>query len=175
MKGHIHHCFQQVIIREFGIDQWRKIIAQMNLTPDHNYGLLVKENLDEEHHLHLFEVAKNVLNVEIKTLFDHFGRHWCIEYAPEFFEPFYRGIDNTKSMIIKLDDVHRIVANHYHDHPPRFEYEWISENEVIIQYISKRNLIDLFISLINGLDEKFNCKTSISKLSNSQIKLQFQV
>ena len=122
----------------------------------------------------LFVLSANVLGIELSQLFDEFGEHWCVEYSPKVYGVFYRGMNSTRDAVTKLDRVHETVTNHIPNaYPPRFVYNWQSENVLELLYKSDRNLIDLFISLVKGLNKKFGDYTEIDKRSEHMVILTF--
>lgn len=174
MKGTIHYCLEESIIKVYGEEAWGKVMKALGYPEDYSYGTLIRDDIDEVQSVELFVLTANVLQVPLSRIFDVFGEHWCVEYSPRIYGVFYRGMKSTKDAITKLDHVHAVVTNHIPGaYPPRFFYNWVSDDELELEYVSDRNLIDLFISLIKGLDVKFKCQTDITKVDEHHLVLRF--
>lgn len=174
MKGTIHYCLEDAIVKYFGQDSWGKLMLSLGMEESFSYGTHIRDDIDEVQSIELFVLAANHLGLELSEVFDMFGEHWCVEYSSKLYGVFYRGMNSTKDAITNLDHVHVKVTEHIKgSYPPRFDYEWINEDTLQVKYKSDRNLIDLFISLIKGLDIKFNNHTVIDKLDNNLLHLTF--
>lgn len=175
MKGTIHYCLEESIIKVYGEEAWGKVMTAFGNEADFSFGTQIREDIDEVQSIELFVLTSTVLKVPITEIFDVFGEHWCVDYSPRVYGVFYRGMKSTKDAITKLDHVHEVVTGHIKGaYPPRFIYEWESDNVLHITYKSDRNLIDLFISLIKGLDIKFSDTTNIEKLDEQRLRLTFE-
>lgn len=87
---------------------------------------------------------------------------------------YYQGIDSTRAMVTALDGIHdKVTKTIKNARPPRFAYEWKDSDTLLLTYNSDRGLLDLFISLVKGLDKNFNCSTAMNKISNSELELKF--
>lgn len=174
MKGTIHYCLEETIITRYGQEAWDKICVSLGMEEGFSYGTKIRDDIDEVQSIELFVLSSNILDIPLNQLFDDFGEHWCVEYSPKVYGVFYRGMTSTRDAILKLDEVHDRVTRHIQGaYPPRFGYNWLSNDVLEVEYRSDRNLIDLFISLIKGLDKKFDNQTEISKVDDSHIRLKF--
>lgn len=174
MKGTIHYCLEDSIITYFGQEAWGTLMYSLGKDSSFSYGTHIRDDIDEVQSIELFVLAANSLGLELGEVFDMFGEHWCVEYSTKLYGVFYRGMHSTKDAITQLDHVHAKVTEHIQGaYPPRFEYEWINEETLQVKYKSDRNLIDLFISLIKGLDLKFDDYTIIDKLDGNLLHLTF--
>lgn len=174
MKGTIHYCLEETIIKEYGEEGWGTIMKSLGYPEDFSYGTKIRDDIDEVQSIELFVLAANTLKVPLTKIFDLFGIHWCVDYSPRVYGVFYRGMTSTKDAITKLDHVHEVVTGHIKGaYPPRFKYDWVNDNVLNLEYQSDRNLIDLFISLIKGLDVKFDDNTLIEKKDEQHLQLTF--
>jgi len=174
MKGTILLCLEEAIISRFGEEDWSNCISSAGYDRDYSFGKRIKDNIDENESIALFMKSAEVLNIDLKELFDLFGEYWCCTYAPSVYGVFYVGFMSTKKAITKLDWVHDRVTQSIADaKPPRFVLDWIDDDKVLLKYQSNRALIDLLISLIKGLNKKFNDSTIITKLSETELELVF--
>jgi len=174
MKGTIHYCLEETIIKYYGEESWKKIMRALGFEENFSYGTRIRDDIDEVQSVELFVLSANTLGKELQEIFDAFGEHWCVEYSPKLYGVFYRGMKGTRDAIEKLDHVHDRVTQHIQGaYPPRFKYNWLNDDKLEVTYISDRNLIDLFISLIKGLDKKFGDHTTIEKVSENKLYLTF--
>ncbi|WP_258098894.1 heme NO-binding domain-containing protein [Marinoscillum pacificum] len=174
MKGTIHYCLEETIIKYHGEDAWTQVTKGAGLGEDFSYGTKIRDDIDEVQSIELFVLSANIIGIELSQLFDEFGEHWCVEYSPKVYGVFYRGMNSTKEAVTKLDRVHETVTNHIPNaYPPRFVYNWKADNVLELFYKSDRNLIDLFISLVKGLNKKFGDYTEIEKKSEHIVLLTF--
>lgn len=176
MKGTIHYCLEESIVTYFGQEAWGKLMISLGKESSFSYGLHIRDDIDEVQSIELFVLAANSLGIGLGEIFDMFGEHWCVEYSTKLYGVFYRGMKSTKDAITQLDHVHAKVTEHIAGaYPPRFEYKWINDDTLQVKYMSDRNLIDLFISLIKGLDMKFDDYTNIEKKEGNILLLTFGI
>jgi hypothetical protein len=174
MKGTIHFCLEEAVIKNNGQEAWDKIVQLLGHEVGYSYNTRIRDDIDELQSKELFMHTSQTLKMSLTEVYDMFGEHWCVDYSPKVYGVFYQGMKSTRDAITKLDRVHDVVTKHIDGaYPPRFTYEWKGENVLLVQYNSKRNLIDLFIALIKGLDKKFNNQTQINKLDESNLELTF--
>lgn len=174
MKGTIHYCLEEAIKEKFGEEEWMQCLEHCGYPEDHSYMMKIRDDIDEKESIDLFVKCSEALNIPLGNLFDVFGEYWCVEYAPSLYGAFFIGINSSKEAITKLDWVHDRVTKHIENSkPPRFVYDWLDENKLQLTYKSSRGLIDLFISLVKGLNAKFGDHCAITKLSDSQLIIDF--
>lgn len=174
MKGTIHYCLEETVIKYHGADAWTQVTKAAGLGEHYSYGTRIRDDIDEIQSIELFVLSANTLGIELSQLFDEFGEYWCVEYSPKVYGVFYRGMHSTRDAVTKLDRVHETVTNHIPNaNPPRFIYNWKAPNVLELIYQSDRNLIDLFISLVKGLNKKFGDFTEIEKISEQVVLLTF--
>uniref|UniRef100_UPI0040491D6B heme NO-binding domain-containing protein n=1 Tax=Fulvivirga sp. TaxID=1931237 RepID=UPI0040491D6B len=174
MKGTIHFCLEEVMIERYGQSVWVKCLQLMGYPEDHSFDVAIRDDIDEKESIQLFVNSASAANVPLSQIFDDFGEHWCCTYAPGLYPVFFQEVSNTKNALLKLDWLHEVVTRKIPNaHPPRFLYTHLDENTVEVEYFSDRGLIDLFISLIKGLNKKFGDHSQIEKLSSRKIKILF--
>ncbi|MDH5609900.1 MAG: heme NO-binding domain-containing protein [Cyclobacteriaceae bacterium] len=174
MKGTIHYCLEGTIIKNHGEKAWQNCMKAAGLPSDYTYITKIRDDIDEKESINLFVTCSKSLNIPLTELFDQFGAYWCCHYAPEIYAAFFVGIKSTKNAITKLDWVHDRVTRHIpNSNPPRFIYNWLNDDKLQLTYQSERGLIDLFISLIKGLNTCFKDTCRITKNSPTQLILEF--
>lgn len=172
MKGVILHCLQEVVINHYGNKTWDKACEATGLGTGHSFALSISKNIDEEKSLELFAKCAQHGNVPIQKIFELFGIHWIV-YTEKLYSIYYKKVNSSKEMIARLDEIHsRATKNMEGARPPRFQYNWLDANTLELTYLSTRNLIDLLVYLVKGLDARFNSRTAIEKNGNV-LKLTF--
>ena len=174
MKGTIHYCLEELMLEKYGQEAWEKCVQLMGYEEGHSFDLAIRDDIDEKETINLFVKSAEAANVSLGQIFDDFGEHWSVVYAPNLYGAFFQGSNSTKDALLNLDWVHSVVTKKIENaRPPRFHYDRLDENILEIEYKSDRHLIDLFISLIKGLHKKYNDHSLIEKLSESKIRLTF--
>ncbi|MDH5381754.1 MAG: heme NO-binding domain-containing protein [Cyclobacteriaceae bacterium] len=174
MKGTILYCLEETIIEKYGSEKWDECVIACGYKTGHSFVRMIRDDIDETESLNVFLKSAETLKMELNELFDIFGEYWCCTYAPSLYGAFYVGIMSSKKGITKLDWVHdRVTKNIPNARPPRFDFNWITENKLELKYKSERALIDLFISLIKGLNKQFNDSCIIRKVSETDLIIEF--
>jgi hypothetical protein len=125
----------------------------------------------------VFRIIENtckVLNISRQQACDAFGDYWINTFAPKMYGVYFERFKSAKEFIVEMDSVHEIVTkNIANAQPPRFTVENVDENTIIVNYISKRNMIDFYIGLVKGVGIYFNTPIGIKKLSEARVELTF--
>jgi len=175
MKGTIHKCLHELIVEKYGKSKWEVCLRSVNIAID--YRFTASEDVSDATTLNLVLNAVDILGVSAQQLFDEFGEYWCCVYAPKVYSFWYIGLKDSKDYILKLDRIHQMIGKHFNNaKPPRFEYEWMDEDEkvLLLTYHSERNLIDLFVGCVKGVGKYFNEELKIKKRSDSQLVIHFR-
>ncbi|MCC5943562.1 MAG: heme NO-binding domain-containing protein [Bernardetiaceae bacterium] len=172
MKGTIHRCLGEMITEQFGESKWQEVLKATALPED--YRFTKTEDIDEHQSLQLITNSSTILKKPLSEIFDLFGVYWVCHYAPREYKFWYIGLKDAKDFILKLDNIHSLVGKHFNKaKPPNFIYTEENKYTLLVQYKSKRNLIDLYISLVKGVATYFKEDIEIEKLSESEIRLTF--
>ncbi len=172
MKGSVAKCLEDLVCEKFGKDKWNNILKGLGLSDETTFR--PTQDVDDQAILKAIDLTCKELNITFQQAADAFGDYWVNVYAPKVYSIYYKGMNSAREFILKMDNVHETATRNIPNaHPPRFEYEWKDDKTLIIKYISKRNLIDIYIGLIKGIGKKFNETISISKIDSSKVKLVF--
>lgn len=174
MKGTIHFCLEECIIEKYGKDKWQACLLASGLPAEYSFDTQLAQDVDEELTMSFIVKSTEVLGISLQQLFDDFGYYWSVVYAPKVYGAFYAGCSNTKDMVLKLSHIHMLVGKiRQGAKPPQFEYTEIAPNQLQVTYLSDRDLFDLYISLVKGLDAYFKNETTIEKINERQAILTF--
>ncbi len=172
MKGVIINCIQEMVNDKFGRNKWPEILERAGLR--RNTIFLATENVEEDTVLKLISSACETLKVSKEKLFNEFGDYWMNSFAPKYYSIYFSEINSAKEFIMNLSDIHtRVVINIPNAKPPSFEYEWQSDNTLLITYNSNRGLIDLVPGLIKGIGHYYKEKLSVEKIDDKHVKVVF--
>lgn len=175
MKGTITACLMELIEKKFGKDKWAAILENANLTAHaEDFGMAPLDIPDEEFDTLVSSTCK-VLGISAQQAADAFGEYWCCTYAPRVYPLVYKHLKSAREIILGMDKVHvHMTATLPNAHPPRINYTWESPKTLLVEYNSKRNLIDVYVGLARGVGVYFKEKLAVTKLSPSQAKIVFE-
>jgi len=167
MKGLVFTELLEYVEDNFGFDMADKIIEQSKLA--NNGSFTQAGNYAFEDLLKLVAALSNELNIEIPKLLEIFGEHMftrLISLNPQLKDNFESSLD----LISQVDNIiHPEVEKLYPGADlPKFNLINRTENKVIIDYISSKNLESFAIGLMKGSAKSFNEEIIISqeKLEN---------
>jgi len=174
VKGTITNCLAELVENKFGKVKWLEVLKDAGIASNVTSIRMVISDVPDERAAALLGSTCRVLGITLEQAADAFGEYWCCEYAPRQYKVIVRKFKNAREMILGMDAVHvnmtQTIAN---AHPPRFNYKWEDENTLIVEYDSKRNMIDIYIGLARGVGKYFNEKLSVSKLSPNTARIVF--
>ena len=172
MKGTIVRCLAEMVTEKYGDDKWQACLADVGLENGRRFRMT--EDVSDHESLQLFAAATEVLGISMQELYDAFGIHWSTKYAPENYRSWFMMAKSAKDFIKQLDRIHDVMTQNIPNAvPPRFQYVWETENKLRLTYNSKRNLIDLFISLAKGIGEYYQTPVRAQKVSANEVILIF--
>lgn len=172
MKGVIALCVKDLIVNKFGEEKWKEILVKAGIEKEPI--ILPISDLDDKTIVAIIEAIGTVLHLGQEQIADAFGDYWVSEYAPKIYSTYYRNVKNAREFLLKMDSVHETntkkIAN---AHPPRFDYQWKDDRTLIMNYKSKRGLIDICVGLIKGVGRYFKEDLSVRKLDDHTIEIVF--
>jgi hypothetical protein len=170
VKGVIFSCLKELSENEFGADRWAAALERAGLPRTTTY--LPIADVDDATILKVVDSLCEVLGVTQQQAADAFGRYWVCNYAPKLYGAYFTGVNSAKELLLKMDDVHvattRAIVN---AHPPRFTYEDVDENTLIMEYHSTRGLMPFFTGLVRGTAEYYGETADITSLGPNKIKI----
>jgi len=172
MKGVIVACLREVVVDGFGEDKWEAVLDRAGMPTDTTY--LPIADVDDAQVMDLVQHTCDVLGITQQQAADAFGRQWACEYAPKMYGAYFMGINSAKEFLLKLDDIHvsttRALLN---ARPPRFDYEDVDQNTLIMEYKSQRSLMPFFVGLVRGLAEHYDETVQVTQLGGNKVKIEF--
>jgi methyl-accepting chemotaxis protein len=173
MKGAMALCLKELVVDKFGEEKWlesltcAKIIDEPILTP--------MSDLDDDILMRILDSVCLTARIPKDIVIDSFGEYWVTVFANRLYNAHYSGMKNAKDFLLKLDGIHEHVSKHMKNAmPPRFTYEKIKPNKLLITYLSSRNLMDIFIGLIKGVGTYFSEKLKIVQIDEIHVEVTFQ-
>ena len=172
MKGVIVKCLSELVKSDFGEPKWEEIMQRSLGEKPLEFNSI--SDIDDQMVFKLVENTCKVLKLSKQQTCDAFGNYFVNTFAPKTFAIFYIRFKSAKEFILGMNEVHEIVTrNLINARPPKFEFEKVDENTIIVNYQSTRNMIDFYVGLVKGVDKYFNTPISIQKLSETKVKLTF--
>lgn len=174
MKATISGCLLEMIDARFGTRTSARVVELAGL--DHQSTVLRMPIVDvpDSHFTKLFVATLEVTGLTAEQGYDAFGEHWCCVYAPKLYAPYLQRFTNAREMLVGLDALHvqitRAVPN---ARPPRFNLSWLDENTLDVEYISERNLIDVYVGLARGVGKYFKETMTVTKQSDTKVIIVF--
>ncbi|MBU1043852.1 MAG: heme NO-binding domain-containing protein [Candidatus Omnitrophica bacterium] len=173
MKGVIPKCLGELVVSKFGKDRWKKILSESGLSE--NTLFMAVQDIDDGAVIKVIENTCKILNITLIQAADAFGEYWVCEFAPKLYSGYYKNKTTTKDFLAAMDEVHqKTTINIPGAHPPRFEYEWTSEDTLIMHYKSSRGLIDFLVGLVKGVVKYFKENHKVTKLSDTKVQIVFK-
>lgn len=172
MKGTISACLlemtdvrygatvSQTIVEASGLDEF-KLRSPLSEIPDSDFMKLLGATL-------------STTKKSLEAIADEFGEFWCCTYAPRVYKSVVSTFKNSRDLLLGLDKVHVMMTKAYKNaHPPRFDYQWQSDNLLKVTYKSDRNMIDLYVGLARGVGKYFKERLVVRKVDDSTVTIQF--
>ncbi len=172
MKGIIVNCLKNLVIEKFGDDKWEEILEASGL--DTTLAIQPMENIDDNTVISVLDSTCKVLDITFEQAVDAFGEYWVNVFAPKVYQVYYKDLTSAKDYILKMDEIHKKTTREIEGaEPPRFEYSWKGDKNLIMKYKSKRGLTDLAVSLLKGVGIYFKEDIKVRKISDDEIEVIF--
>jgi predicted hydrocarbon binding protein len=155
VKGAIFKGIEDVAKSTFGDTAWQRILETAGCKePFFTAG----DNYPDETATALIRAASEVSGLSEETVMLAFGRHWVLHTAQVTYPTlFHLAGDTARSFLMNMNRIHELVTRNLQGaHPPKFEYEFQSEQALLIHYTSKRSLCPILRGLIEGVGLYFN-------------------
>lgn len=157
MKGIVFNILEDFICQNWGDEKYEEILA---LCPLKTKEPFVGPGSYPDSDLTLIAAkAAEVLGVPLNQALRSFGEFAFMKFSLKF-PQFTRDAQSARDFLLTVDSViHVEVKKLYPDaETPRFSYQDLSENQLIIVYQSRRKLCALMEGLINGVAEHYKTR-----------------
>jgi hypothetical protein len=119
-------------------------------------------------------VCKN-LNITLTQAADAFGDYWVNVFSQKIYKSYYVKHKNARNFLLDMDNVHVIMTKTMANaKPPRFTYEWMDKNTLIMNYRSVRGLIDFLVGLIKGVGKYYKEDLQVTKIGANKVRIIFR-
>ncbi len=162
MIGYIFNTLESVVIEEFGEDVWDELLEQTGSEGVyHSLG-----NYSDEEAIKLVVAASEKLGKQPSDILRWFGERAISRFYEKWPEMFDR-FDNLFEYILSLNDIiHPQVKQLYPGaQVPYFKTISQSEDELIVEYTSSRQMCHLAEGLILGSAKRFDTPVEVTQPS----------
>jgi hypothetical protein len=137
-------------------------------------NFLPSQDVDDAAVLKVIRATCSVLSLSPVAAADAFGEYWCCEYAPRIYGAYYGSARNAKDFLLRMQDVHNMVTrNIANAKPPKFQFEQLAPNKLVMKYISHRGLGDIFAGLVKGVGRYFHEELQIRRIGPDTVEITF--
>ena len=162
MKGAIFNGFSEFVESTYGLTFWLQIIENCSLESNGEYISTELYNDDE------FTVLVEALSVATDKTNEVVKREFGYYFFPSLMsiaKMHIAEIDNLVDFLIAVDNVIHIEVKKADPlaYTPKLFYDVPSHDELIIRYVSKRNMCHFAEGLIMGAAEHFKQKVTLSQ------------
>ncbi|MCP4177182.1 MAG: hypothetical protein GY756_05385 [bacterium] len=172
MKGSIVNCLEDMVVSKFGKDKWERSLQDAGFS-----GLSIFmpfADVDDSKVLELVSAVCKNLNITLEQAADAFGDYWVNVYSLKMYSSYYQQCKNTKEFLLEMDTLHiQMTQSIKNAKPPRFTYEQLNDNTLIMNYESHRHLIDFVVGLAKGVGRFYKEDVAVTKLGEDKVKIVF--
>lgn len=166
MYGIVNKAIQGLVIDNYGSEAWSKIKEKSGVEND---GFLSNESYPDKTTYDLAIAASETLNLDIKDVLIAFGEYWILKTGQESYGSLMKaGGNNLKEFIINLPNFHsRVMLIYPNLTPPEFKITDITDNSLVVHYISTRDGLQYFMyGLLQGLGKLYKTNVTIAIIAS---------
>lgn len=166
MYGLINNSLKNMILDQFGKDQWQKVLTTSGVSED---SFLTMRSYDDSITYSLAGAASEVLGAPVETCLEMFGEYWVRETATKSYGMLMNAAGQDMIEFLgNMNALHdRITSTFLNYVPPEFFVE-TKANYHLIHYVSQREgLTPFVVGLLKGLAIRFNSTLTI--ISQSEV------
>ena len=161
-----------MVQKEFGKEKWESVLKKAGI--EREPMITPISDVDDQTCMKVINSVYKVLNISLTQAADVFGDYWVNVYVRRIYYSYYEDCKSAKEFLLKMDSIHTSMTKAMSNaHPPRFEYEWKDDKTLIMKYKSQRNLIDIFVGLVNGVGKFYKEDLKVTKLGNDKAEIVF--
>jgi hypothetical protein len=172
MKGTIARCLQDVVVKVAGESVWKEVLTDNGWRPTQIFT--PGADLPDEKVTALITTVCEKLNLTIEQAANAFGEHWVTVYAPEVYPSLTKNLSSVREYLESMNGTHeRVTRTIANAHPPRFEFEWESDQVLNMRYVSTRNMVEVCAGLVRGLGKMFGESLTVQVLGRDRIRVEW--
>ena len=172
MKGVIVNCLEELVRTKFGKGKWEEALEMSGIPK--NSIFLPSQDIDDRTVMSVVKSVCSILEITINQVADAFGEYWMTGYAPRIYKTYFRGKNTAKEFLLSMDNVHDLTTDNMPNaQPPKFEFEWENDNNLVMKYTSQRSMMDFMVGLIKGVGKYYNEDLEISQLGSNRVRIVF--
>lgn len=172
MKGSIVLSLQEMVEKHHGEIHWQNILTKSGLEKGHLF--FSHHDVDDQMVHNVLDNTTKELNITMTEAADAFGDYWVNTFAPKTYFAFFNTAKSAKDFLMQMNRVHeKITSNIKNATPPRFEYDDVDKNTLIMTYISTRGMEEIWVGLIKGAAKYFNETIDVERLSKNKVRIKF--
>ena len=173
MKGEIACCLRDLVVEKFGKEQWEASLVGAGLPKNQAFMSIL--DFEDAVVMKVVHSVCSTLGITYEQAADAFGDYWVNVYSQKMYAPLYKKHANARSFLLAMDELHVNVTNTMPNaHPPRFEFEWKGDKNLVMHYHSKRGLPEFLVGLAKGVGNYYHEPLKVSKLAPDQVEIVFQ-
>ncbi|MFT5377687.1 MAG: hypothetical protein ACI906_004527 [Candidatus Latescibacterota bacterium] len=162
MKGVIFNMLEEFVIEVADEQTFENILEECNFVTEGPF--VGPGTYPDADFMEMANKAIATLGLPTNVALRAFGK-WSFVKLAEKVPPSFVDFEHPKVFLLTIEStIHAEVRKLYiNANPPRFEFEDLGPNELIIYYISDRHLPDLMDGLIEGVSDHFKTEIKVSR------------
>ena len=172
MKGSLAISLRSMIQERYGVDTWREIMRHAGI-PGQTIFMAVGD-IDDASYFELVEATRRVMKWSKQEVWEHVADYWVCNYTQKVYGRHYEGIDDARSFLLHMDEVHRLVTKATKNAaPPRFEFHEEEDRSLVVRYRSPRGMFEYFIALVRSVARYYGEAAEIRQIGQDRIRVKF--
>jgi hypothetical protein len=161
MYGIVNKSIEELVIANFGQDNWDKVLEKSGIEEDF---FISSQPYDDDITYKLAGAAAEVMNVTVNDVLQLFGEWWVLKTSLEKYQGLMQsGGSNLQEFLLNLPAFHnRIMLIYPKLTPPEFKISDIHDGGLNLHYYSKRPGLQEFVrGILVGLGKMFEVPVEI--------------
>nr|QNG40944.1 soluble GCY-like 7 [Placozoa sp. H4] len=165
MYGFIHRALQDLIVRRYGKEEWKRIIDKAGIQEE-SRAFLLHQSYDDALTVKLVSTACEILGSSMENMLEKFGEHFFQYCVDNGYDRILRILGSTLyDFLFNLDALHDHLGSSYQGmNAPSFRCTSSLDGNIILHYYSLRHgLYPIVIGIV---------KTAAKQIHNTDVKIQ---
>ena len=167
MYGLINNALKNMILDQFGEQQWQAVLTASGVPED---SFLTMTSYDDSVTYSLAGAASQVLGAPVEDCLEMFGEYWVLHTATKSYGMLMDAAGHDMIEFLgNMNTLHdRITSTFLNYVPPEFFVEAVGDRH-LIHYVSKREgLTPFVVGLLKGLAKRFNSELTITSQTDME-------